>query len=58
MEKAGYAPKEFAQYVGISEPTVYRLIKNGKIRTVKIGPRRILIPMGEVNRILQNGTDD
>lgn len=54
--RAGLGPKEFAKNTGISEPTIYRLIKSGEIKAVRIGPRRLLIPMGEVERLLQNGT--
>ncbi len=55
--RTGLGPKEFGKMTGISDPTVYRLIKIGKIKAVRIGPRRLLIPIGEVERILQYGTE-
>jgi predicted site-specific integrase-resolvase len=51
--KAGLAPKQFAKMMDKGEATVYRWIKNGYVKAVRIGPRLLIIPMGEVERILR-----
>lgn len=56
VDRAGYAPKEFARVAGFGEATVYRWIKNGTIKAIRIGPRLLIIPMGEVERIMREGT--
>lgn len=57
-ERAGLAPKEFAKLLNKGEATVYRWIKAGQVKAVRIGPRLLIIPMGEVERILQEGSTD
>ena len=37
MAKEIMNPKEAAEYLGISKPTLYKLIKNGEIPAKKIG---------------------
>jgi excisionase family DNA binding protein len=48
-----YNPDAFAQVVGLGRTTVYQLIRDGQIRSIKIGRRR-LIPAEEVDRLLAN----
>ena len=50
--RAGLAPKEFARITGRGDATIYRWIKSGYVKAVRIGPRLLIIPMGEVERIL------
>lgn len=38
----------------ISRAYIYALVRNGKIRTVRIG-KRILVPAAEVDRIVKEG---
>lgn len=54
--KAGLSPKEFARAVGASDASIYRWLRTGVVKGVRIGPRKILIPSGEVERILNQGT--
>lgn len=56
--KVGLAPKEFAKVTGRGEATVYRWIKSGYINAVRVGPRLLMIPAGEVERILRYGTTE
>ncbi len=56
LERRGYSPAEAARIVGCGRTKVYDLIKEGRIRPVKIGTRTI-IPKSEIDRLL-NGTDD
>lgn len=52
LERAGYSPKEFARLANIGEATIYRWIKSGEVKALRLGPRLLLIPMGEVERLL------
>jgi excisionase family DNA binding protein len=48
-----YNPDAFAQVVGLGRTTIYQLIRDGQIRSIKVGRRR-LIPAEEVDRLLAN----
>ncbi len=37
MEKRLLTVKEVCEYLNVSKPTVYRLIKEGKLKPIKIG---------------------
>lgn len=56
LERRGYSPAEAARIVGCGRTKMYDLIKERRIRVVKIGARTI-IPKSEIDRLL-NGTDD
>lgn len=56
LERRGYSPAEAARIIGCGRTKMYDLIKEGRIRVVKIGARTI-IPKSEIDRLL-NGTDD
>jgi hypothetical protein len=43
--------------IGISEVTGHALIKAGKIRTIRMGPRLPLITDREIDRLLEHGVD-
>ncbi len=55
LERRGYSPAEAARIVGCGRTKIYDLIKEGRIRVVKIGARTI-ISKSEIDRVL-NGTD-
>jgi len=44
MEKRFISPKEAAQFLGLSRPTVDRLVKKGAIPSYMIGHRRLFDP--------------
>ena len=46
--------RDAARMMGISRSSVYRLIGNRKLRTVKIGGRR-LIPASALDALLEEG---
>lgn len=46
--------KEAAEYLRCSESLIYTQLKDGRIRGVKIGRRR-LIPMSEIRRVTEGG---
>jgi excisionase family DNA binding protein len=49
-----YRVASFCKSVGIGRTKFYELVRQGKIRTVVIGGRR-LIPADEVERLLREG---
>jgi predicted site-specific integrase-resolvase len=49
--RAVYTIKRFADEVGISTRTVWRLVAAGKIKTIKISIGRTGIPASELKRI-------
>jgi excisionase family DNA binding protein len=51
-EPLAYRINEFCALLGISRTTLYALVKDGKIRMVKIGGRS-LVPASEGQRLLQ-----
>jgi excisionase family DNA binding protein len=44
--------KEAAEALHVSFPTIWRMRRAGLLSTVKVGPRRILIPLEAVNKLL------
>jgi len=56
VERQGYNVRESARIVGVGRTTMHKMIREGRIRPVKIGARTI-IPKSEIDRLL-NGTDD
>jgi excisionase family DNA binding protein len=50
-ERRALSVKETGEAVGLSRATVYRLIGQKRLSTVKIGSRR-LIPVGEIDALL------
>jgi excisionase family DNA binding protein len=55
LERQGYSVDECAYMIGCGRTKVFDLIKEGRIRVVKIGVRTI-IPKSEIDRLL-NGAD-
>ena len=52
--KRGLHVTEFGHRYGVSRSTTYKLMKSGKLRSVKIAGRRI-IPDSEGERLLSEG---
>ncbi len=48
------SPHEFAERLSISRWTVYKMLEDGRIQSVKIG-RLVCIPDSEVLRIVEQG---
>jgi excisionase family DNA binding protein len=46
-----YSPQEAAMTLGLCLNTIYKLIKQGQLRSVKLD-RKILIPTTEIERLL------
>ena len=46
--------RETARSCGLSRATLYRLLKDGKLCTVKVGARR-LVPVSAIDALLNGG---
>lgn len=47
------SPRRAAEYLGVGHDAIYQLLNQGRIRSVKLGRRR-LIPLGELERFLSD----
>jgi excisionase family DNA binding protein len=54
-DKRAYAVKEASEMIGISRSMLYLLMKNGALRTVKLGGRR-LVPRDAIEALLAEAT--
>jgi excisionase family DNA binding protein len=54
QERRALSIGETAQTCGLSRATIYRLIEQGKLKTLKIGARR-LVPVGALDALLNVG---
>jgi excisionase family DNA binding protein len=54
-DKRAYAVKEAAELIGVSRSMLYLLMKNGALRTVKLGGRR-LVPRDAIEALLAEAT--
>jgi excisionase family DNA binding protein len=57
IERAAFNQVEAAQYLGVSDKTVRKLLKEGTIRFARIGSR-VLIAKSELDRFLIGGITD
>ncbi|MPZ52516.1 MAG: helix-turn-helix domain-containing protein [Acidimicrobiia bacterium] len=53
--RAAYSIRETCNLLGVSRSTLYRLMDGKRLRCVHIG-RRVLIPAGEIERLLSSPT--
>jgi excisionase family DNA binding protein len=47
------SPRKAAQYLDVGHDAIYQLLRQGRLRSVKLGRRR-LIPMTELQRFLSD----
>jgi len=40
---------------GVNRQLISKLVAQGKIKSIRLGQRRIVIPMAEINHILEHG---
>ncbi len=57
VERQGYNVSESARIVGVGRTTMHKMIREGRIRPIKIGARTI-VPRSEIDRILRGGGDE
>lgn len=51
LEQAG-------QMLGISRGLAYQMAKTGELPTVRIGQRRLVVPLASLEQLLQNGREN
>lgn len=56
--KDKYTVKQAAEQLGVHAITVHRWIKLGRLKPVRLGPRKIHFPKDYIDRILQEGITD
>ncbi|NPV89221.1 MAG: helix-turn-helix domain-containing protein [Firmicutes bacterium] len=52
--RLAYSPKEVVEQTGLSRNAVYRAIKSGNLKSVRLGDKKILIPNWALDELLQN----
>lgn len=45
-------PKEAAKMLGISTNLIYKMIKAGEIQAIRLGPRRLLVPVAALEKLV------
>ena len=50
-----YTPEEVAKYLGVCKATVWRWIREGRVKATKLGSRLYKISGEEVKRFLDEG---
>ena len=55
VERLAYSPGELAKALGISKTYAYSLVRNGRIRSIRVGSRW-LVPVREVEAFLAERT--
>jgi excisionase family DNA binding protein len=53
-KRRALSPREAERTLGISHATLYRLIKAGRLKTIKLGSRTI-IPVEAIDALLSGG---
>lgn len=51
LDRQGYNVAESARIIGVGRTTMHKIIREGRVRPVKIGARTI-IPKSEIDRLL------
>ena len=51
-DRLAFSRSEIAAMLGVSLATIERMIHAGKLRAVRVGRRRILVPRTELERLL------
>jgi excisionase family DNA binding protein len=57
-KKLLYSVDEVARMLGLSRATVYRMVRAGDIKCIKLSKKRVAIPVGVINSILGIERDD
>jgi excisionase family DNA binding protein len=56
VERMAYSPQEAAMTLGLCLNSVYKMLKRGQLRGVKVD-QKILIPKSELARLLSGNTN-
>jgi excisionase family DNA binding protein len=57
IERLAYSPGELAKALGISRTYAYSLVRDGRIRSIRVGSRW-LVPVREVEAFLRKAEED
>ena len=57
IERLAYSPGELAKALGISKTYAYSLVRDGRIRSIRVGSRW-LVPVREVEAFLRKAEED
>jgi excisionase family DNA binding protein len=57
IERLAYSPGELAKAIGISKTYAYTLVRNGRIKSIRVGSRW-LVPVREVEAFLAKAKED
>lgn len=52
-DRAGLSPQEIMAITGVSKSFVYKAIAEGQLRAVRVGARKLIIPVAEVKKLLE-----
>jgi excisionase family DNA binding protein len=55
--QAYYSETAFAQHLGVSRVTIWRWMREGKLRYVRLGPSLVRIPITEIERLGRQHVD-
>jgi len=55
QERKGYSPEETARILGISSSLTRKLIKDGTIKAIRLGERRLIVPALALDRLMEEG---
>lgn len=53
----GISPEEAFRRIGVSRALGYRLVKDGTIPAVRLGERRLVVPVAALERLLNTDHD-
>jgi len=57
QHKLAISVREASARLGISEGTTWAMIRAGRMPSVRISPRRVVIPVAALERLLSNSAD-
>jgi excisionase family DNA binding protein len=52
QERAALSVEHAAEILGLSRKNAYNLVAAGRIRAVKIGDKRLIVPVAEIRRLI------
>lgn len=51
--RAGLSPQELMALTGWSKSFTYKAIREGSIKAIRVGPRKLIVPVVEVEKLLK-----
>lgn len=50
--------KEAAKFLKVSEPTIWRFLKDGKLRRIKLGTKTTRVLKEDIEKLIHNSLED